>query len=308
MKWRKLGRVFEPQSRYDWMHTHASNPIVEVVAGSLVRIYFSTRDAANRASVGSLLLDLNDVAKVSGISAEPLLSPGELGTFDDSGVSIGCLLKDADETRLYYVGWNLCRTVPWRNSVGLALRNKNGKKFSRFSRAPVMDRSGVDPFSLSYPWVLRDQSGYVMWYGTNLSWGLTPDDMVHVIRRATSDDGITWNRSEHICINVEHPGEFAISKPCVLATRHGFSMWYSFRCPAYEIGYAESKDGVNWTRIDREVGIQRSSQGWDSEGISYPCVWRQRQKLYMLYNGNGFGRSGFGLAVLEGNDDKFQPA
>jgi hypothetical protein len=37
--------------------------------------------------------------------------------------------------------------------------------------------------------------------------------------------------------------------------------------------------------------------GWDSEMIEYPFVFEHDGLRYMLYNGNGYGRSGFGLAV-----------
>jgi len=33
--------------------------------------------------------------------------------------------------------------------------------------------------------------------------------------------------------------------------------------------------------------------------IEYPFVSSHQEKVYMLYNDNGFGKSGFGLAVLE---------
>ncbi|SDW04998.1 hypothetical protein SAMN05421783_101221 [Thiocapsa roseopersicina] len=81
-------------------------------------------------------------------------------------------------------------------------------------------------------------------------------------------------------------------------------MWYSFRgqsnVETYRMGYAESDDGLMWKRLDSEVGIDVSDTGWDSEMICYPRVFRHRDSLYMLYNGNGYGKTGFGLAVMEG--------
>ena len=40
---------------------------------------------------------------------------------------------------------------------------------------------------------------------------------------------------------------------------------------------------------------------WDSEMICYPYVFEHKDDLYMLYNGNDYGKTGFGLAVLEGS-------
>jgi hypothetical protein len=85
-------------------------------------------------------------------------------------------------------------------------------------------------------------------------------------------------------------------------------MWYCFRgsrgyrtskAESYRIGYAESPDGIAWTRLDDRAGIERSAEGWDSQMIEYPFVWVHKGRKHMLYNGNGFGESGFGWAVLE---------
>ncbi len=39
--------------------------------------------------------------------------------------------------------------------------------------------------------------------------------------------------------------------------------------------------------------------GWDSEMIDYPFDFDHKGHRYMLYNGNGYGKTGFWLAVLE---------
>ena len=46
-----------------------------------------------------------------------------------------------------------------------------------------------------------------------------------------------------------------------------------------------------------EAGLEPSGEGWDSREIAYPWVFREGGELRMLYNGNGNGRDGFGLAV-----------
>ena len=47
------------------------------------------------------------------------------------------------------------------------------------------------------------------------------------------------------------------------------------------------------------MGMDVSPNGWDSEMICYPYVFDHGRNRYMLYNGNGYGKTGFGLAVLE---------
>ena len=79
-------------------------------------------------------------------------------------------------------------------------------------------------------------------------------------------------------------------------------MWFSYRSGSgkkYRIGYATSKLGEEWELRLEEVGIDVSADGWDSEMIEYPFVFDHGGIRYMLYNGNGNGRTGFGIARLE---------
>jgi hypothetical protein len=76
-------------------------------------------------------------------------------------------------------------------------------------------------------------------------------------------------------------------------------MWYACRGETYRIGYAESADGLSWKRHDAQAGIDVSEEGWDSEMIAYPWVFDHGGRRYMLYNGNGYGETGIGLAVLD---------
>ena len=168
--------------------------------------------------------------------------------------------------------------------------------------APLLDRSNEDPYSISYPSILLDNGKYKMWYGSNLSWGVDQSEMQHVIKYAESDDLITWVRKGQVHIPLIHENEYALSKPWVIKSGNIFKMWYSYRAngkiKTYRIGYAESVDSQNWIRKDDEVNIDVSLNGWDSEMICYPSVFTLKNKLYMLYNGNGYGKTGFGIAQL----------
>lgn len=301
MKWEKLGLIFCPNNQHEWMISHAANAVAEPLEGDLYRIYFSCRDAQNRSSIGYVVIDLTEPSKVLQISNQPVLSSGELGTFDDSGASMGCLVTVEDQRYLYYLGWNLGVTVPWRNSIGLAISPTSAMAFERFSKAPLLDRHAVDPFSISYPWVMKDGDLWRMWYGSNLKWGTEQTDMAHLLKYAESTDGIHWHREGRIAIPFQSDDEYAMSKPCVIKEPGLYRMWYSYRGKSYRIGYAESEDGVNWVRLDDQVGITVSDSGWDSETIEYPNVFDHKGDRYMVYNGNAYGKTGMGLAVLASN-------
>jgi hypothetical protein len=120
-----------------------------------------------------------------------------------------------------------------------------------------------------------------------------------VIKYAESDDGIHWKRENRIAINSNSTKEYAICKPCVLRDETGYLMWFCSRGDKYRIHYARSQDGIYWERLGKDPGIDVSASGWDSEMIEYPCIFDHKGRRYMLYAGNGYGRTGFGIAVHE---------
>ena len=301
MIWKKLGHIFAPDHQYSWMQTHASPPFPYHVGGSIYRIYFSTRDDQNRSSVAYVEIDMKNPLEVLSIADKPVISIGEDGLFDDHGASISQIIEHENKHYLYYLGWNLGVTTPFRNAIGLAISDSAHGTYTKYSLAPVLDRHHVDPFTISVPWVRIENNLWRMWYGSSLAWEKNGYDICHVIKYAQSTDGINWQRSGQIHIDLLE-GESGVARPCVVRREDGYHMWYSRRIGrkvTCRIGYAFSEDGHNWQRRDDEAGITVSESGWDSEMVEYPCIFTFEEQLYMLYNGNNFGRTGFGIAVAE---------
>src|SRR3954464_3900550 len=290
--WGKLGYVYAPDGSKPWMRSHAANPIADWIDGDRFRIYFSSRDDRNRSSIASIDIDLRNPATVLDEASAPVLLPGELAMFDDSGVSIGCVLNVGDRKYLYYMGWHLTVSVPWQNALGLAVSNGPLDPFVRHSRFPIVPLDETDPYTISYPWVCNENGKFRMWYGSNIAWGPVKEDMRHLIKYAESDDGIHWARHNRIAIDFSGPEEYAICKPCVVKDQDCYRMWFCARGKAYRIYYAESDDGVTWRR-QTEPDLSVSETGWDSEMVEYPFVFDHAGARYMLYSGNTFGQTGF---------------
>jgi len=300
MKWRKLGRIFCASGQRAWMHTHAAAPIAEAIEGSLYRIYFSSRDSANRSHTGYVVIDLQQPQTILELAETAVLSPGGLGLFDDSGAMASWLTRVGNRRYLYYIGWNLGSTVPFRNALGLAISDGDAP-FVRYAPGAIIDRSLQEPHFCASCCVMKDAELWRAWYLSCTGWELRqgrPEHRYH-IKYAESDDGIHWRREGHVAIDYGNENETAISRPSVLRDTDGWKMWYSHRGASYRIGYAESVDGKYWLRQDQRVGIDVSPSGWDAEMIEYPFVFDHEGQRFMLYNGNDYGRSGFGLAVLD---------
>lgn len=297
MSWRKLGHLYMPDGSRPWARAYAANPVAEQVDGDLYRIYFSSRDERNRSSIGWIEIDIRKPFEILAEAEEPVLRPGELAMFDDSGASIGCVVPVGGRRYLYYMGWHLTVTVPWQNTLGLAISTDGGDSFERHSRFPVVPLDETDPYTISYPWVMQDGGNFRMWYGSNIAWGPEKRDMRHLIKYAESDDGISWTRRNHVAIDFSGPEEYAICKPCVVRDTDGYRMWFCARGKAYRIYLAESADGLVWERRSAP-DLTVSESGWDSEMVEYPFVFDHEGQRYLLYSGNTFGKTGFGIAIL----------
>ena len=227
------------------------------------RIYFSPRDPQGRSHIYSMALigwTLADLREEA--------VPGVPGTYDDAG----CMVSYVTPDNIYYVGWNRSVAVPFRNSIGLI---RAGEKL----HYPILDRNRYDPVGVASCWHgLRYYTSFLGWENGRPRY--------HIVNREPHSPAITFKNTET---------EWAITRPCVM----GDEMFYCYRGDEYRIGYATRKDGI-WTRRDEEAGIVPSGDGFDAHAVCYPCVFERDGARYMLYNGDGYGRTGFGIAILEG--------
>lgn len=301
VQWEKKGLLLVPQTKLWWQKSHIMLPTVEKLEGDIHRVYFSGRDEHNRSVIGYADVKVKD-RNISLLSyaEEPVLVSGKLGTFDDNGVTPSCLINHEGKKYLYYIGWNSGSTTRMGLIAGLAISGDGGKTFHRNSAAPLLERTNREPYSiLTAPFVIKEETGWRLYYVSCEGW-IHKDLPLYNIKYAESDDGIHWKREGHICIDLKSGKETALARPCVLKEEGLYKMWFSYKDPAigYRIGYAESGDGKNWTRMDEAAGIDVSESGWDSEMIEYSFVFVHEGIKYMLYNGNGYGSNGAGYAVL----------
>lgn len=299
MKWIKKGQIFTLSNSLENKKTHASNPLAIHLEEDVFRVFYSIRNEENKSSVS--YVDIDIVAeKVVNDCQSTIFGFGLEDSFYSHGVSIGNCYSQNGNDYILFMGWQIRGDNHWRGDVGrLQLLNK--KELILDPQDPFMKSDDIDTISLSYPWVVYDEGIYKMWYGTTLDWTSDNGEMIHVIKYATSIDGLNWNK-HGIAIPYEIGIAQAFSRPTVIIDTKGYHMWYSYRSgdgTKYRIGYSFSQDGLHWERQHDNVGIDVASSGWDSEMICYPYVFEHKGNTYMLYNGNDYGKTGFGLAILE---------
>lgn len=306
MKWQKLGLLYcpSPVGRHPKLLSHVANPLPVQLEGDVYRVFYSGRDTDNRSSIGAVDIDIVR-REVICEHQQPFFQHGPEGSFYADGVSIGnCYTVDGKQYMLF-MGWQSPKDGHWRGDVGRLIVQQD-LRLELDLDTPFMGGDDVDSISLSYPWVLESpEGGFQMWYGSTATWDAGNGEMLHVINYATSPDGHSWQR-EGLAVPYELGRAQAFSRPTVTRNSFGeFDMWFSFRSGSgekYRIGHAISSDSRSWTLSLETAGIDVSTNGWDSEMIEYPFVLVHDNQRYMFYNGNGYGKSGFGLAVL--TDDR----
>ena len=308
MKWIKKGLIFKTEKQFDWMNSHAQCPTA-ILLEDRIRIFFSAR-LENQQSLPTYIdVEKENPQKIIYLNPNPVLERGRRGTFDENGIIPSCFVYKDNQLYFYYAGWSQGKNVPYKNFTGMAISKDNGLTFTKFTEAPVFSLNQFDPLSATGPCIIFKDNEYIAIYSTGIDWLEIDGKLEHTyqLTYATSKDAIHWESSGKMIIDPVNEFE-ADCKPAIIEHNGIYHMWFStrgshnFRKPgntAYRLGYAFSTDMIQWTRDDANSGIDISEEGWDSEMICYPSITRYKNKLYMFYNGNGFGKSGFGYAELE---------
>jgi len=311
MKWIKKGLIFSFDKKNKWNEKgYTSIPTIYKVNNKVLRIYYTARDYKNRTNISYIEVEANNPTNILYKHDKSILQYGKLGMFDDSGAMVSYVADVGNEVWMFYIGWNVRNTIAYHNSIGLAISKDGGVSFEKFSEGPLFDRTYKEPYFNAAPYILREKGIWKMWYSSNTDWveyNEKSEPFYH-IKYAESDNGVDWKREGKVAIDYKDENECGIVRACVLKDNDTYKMWYAHRNlenyrtnknDSYRIGYAESNNGIDWIRKDEEVGIEVSESGWDSEMIEYPFVYDHNDSRYMIYNGNTFGKSGFGYAILE---------
>lgn len=317
MRWIKKGLIFNPADHHlDFDCTdYAQSPQV-LVYDDFVRVYFSTRkkDETGKFISRIVFVDYDkNFSKIIDYSKSEVLPLGELGCFDEHGVFPINPLRHGKDIFAFTCGWSRRISVPIETSIGFAISHDDGVTFEKVGKGPVLTSSLREPMLVGDGFARTFNGIFHMWYIYGKHWLNASDNepvaRVYKIAHATSSDGINWVKDSGRQIVEDVIGEYECQAlPTVIKIENRYHMFFCYRYATdfranpkrgYRLGYAYSEDLKSWNRDDANKGIDVSSSGWDSEMMCYPHVFEAFGKIYLLYNGNMFGKYGFGLAELE---------
>ncbi len=313
MKWEKLGKIFDPTVAENVPGIFAQSPQV-LVFDEFVRIYFSTRvtDPKNGkylSHVAYIEMD-KSFRKILKRSDQPVIALGVPGSFDEHGIFPINLVRNGNEVWAYTCGWSRRVSVSVETGIGLAISTNEGVSFEKAGPGPVLTASMQEPFLVGDAFVYRESEGWHMWYIFGTKWIDSREEetaRVYKIGYAYSTNGIEWIKAGRQILTDKLNENECQALPTVIFFAGRYHMYFCYREAigfrqqkgrGYRLGYAWSDDLENWVRADENAGIGLSEAGWDSEMMCYPHVFHCDNDIYMLYNGNEFGKYGFGLARL----------
>jgi hypothetical protein len=305
MKWVDYGQIFNTDKHG---LDYAKSPQA-IVLDDFIRIYFTACKPDNGKLISYVcFVDFDKQFKNILRISKDVLSGGDLGCFDEHGIFPFSPVKAGGAIYGYTGGISRRVSVSVDSGIGLTISHDNGETFERFGNGPVVTSSLHEPFLVIDGFVREYKGSFHMWYIFGTDWikfnENIPPDRIYKITHAVSNDGIKWEKDNVQIITdvIEHEAQ---ALPTVIKWQNKYHMMFCYRHAydfrtnfqrSYRLGYAVSDDLFQWQRNDSVAFI--CEQSWAREMICYPNLFECDNKLYLLYNGNEFGKHGFGLAKL----------
>lgn len=313
MKWKKLGKIFDPtEHKLPFNCNEFAQSPQALVFDDFVRIYFSSRQSDNGKFLSHICFADFDKGfkKVLKVSDSKVIQLGKLGSFDEHGIFPFSPVRVNEKIFAYTCGWSRRVSVSVETSTGLAVSDDNGLSFQKIGDGPVLTSSLHEPFLVGDSFVQKIDNMFHMWYIYGLRWSRVPGEelpaRVYKIGYAHSPDGISWVKLGRQLIPDKLDSDECQALPTIIYHNNEYHMVFCYRHATgfrnnkergYKLGYASSINKTDWVRKDDDMEIDFTAD-WESAMQCYPNLFNCDGKIYLLYNGNEFGKRGFGLAEL----------
>ena len=284
-----------PAGAWDSLYIEHSSVVFD---GTKYHMYYDGTSAVlEQASIGHATSD-DGISWEKDLANNPVLVHGPAGDWDDEFVGIASVLFDGSLFHMWFTG-GIGSASLYR--IGYAT-SPDGVTWTKYDNAattnppytesdPVLMPSAAgrwDSYGVEAPTVIQEGESYTMWYnGYTNSFGAR-------IGRATSTNGINWIK-DTANNPVIYPGsnstweEGFIRQGCVVFDQKNSAYLFFYYAGEFykhfQIGYAWSYDGINWTKYSYPVLPLGSAGSWDDTQVMGPWVILEKDTLRMWYTG-----------------------
>jgi predicted GH43/DUF377 family glycosyl hydrolase len=163
--------------------------------------------------------------------------------------------------------------------------------WEKYSGNPVLSPGQSDSwenYGVYAPFVLKHGDTLKMWYTGSKGYD------VQQIGYAISFDGINWQKYQHNpVLKVGAPGSWDsryVGYSEIIIIDNTYHMWYGghddFSNPSFQIGYATSPDGINWTKYaGNPVFPLGDTEEWESATLAGGSIFFDGDTFHLWYGG-----------------------
>lgn len=294
--WVRIGWIDPPVGIGEWCSSHLSMPFCIAKNSNEFRVFFNSRDSDKRSHIGWVDFDLNskNISKMN-FGSLPIVSPGIPGEFDEHGVSGSYYEIESGLLRIWNFGWRRSSGLAWTNAIGL-VEKRNDKIDSISSNRLIMQSNDFEKYGAAYPYLISKGSLRYMFYGAFDVYGIPSLNETYsfISKRALIGSDLAISSRVNMINHLS--GQSAQSRPCIIKDGEGYRAWISVKGEGYVIRSAFSSDLSNWHWSEDEFGLEPSGLNGEISEVCYSHVVDVMNSRFMFYNGDGFGKTGIGIA------------
>lgn len=296
-EWERRGLVFAaPGNGLACSHAMLPTPLV---LNDRIRVYVACCDEDLRGRIFRVDLDRDDPRRVIEFGPAPVLDLGPAGAFDEHGVNPSHIVARDGRLLLYYIGWQrISAGVPYTLFAGLALSDDGGLSFRRHGTGQILHSVPRERFFRTAPFVFPDGTDWRMLYiggGEFLDSAAGKRLPTYSLCETSSADGYRWDAptAPSLLEPDRASGDIGWGRPVLWQENENTNLLISRRAvTGYTLRQVRAEGGnLHWSTL-----LPGATEGWESSMTCFGATCRSGDWEYMFYNGNQYGRSGFGLA------------
>ena len=171
----------------------------------------------------------------------------------------------------------------------------------------MLDRVQDENMLRSMPKIIQDGNKFKMWYAANCfaqsTWLKNKDFKLqprYAEKYLESKELLRWSGNGESVLNFSNDDEHGLFIGSIWLEDGIYKCIYNIRSlsKGYRLGYAESKDGKDFQRMDEKLNLDVTPGDFDSEMMCYAKLIKLPEKTYIFYSGNHYGMGGIGYAEL----------
>lgn len=297
MAWTPLGRIMQATGGA-LGRSHAMLP-TPLLMDDRLRVFFAMCDADLRGRTFFADLSLEFPHPVMSVEERPVFDLGPAGAFDCDGVNPLQVLRRGDRLLMLYVGWR--RDVdgaPYTLFTGLAESRDEGLSFERL-RAPLLPPSPAERWfrTAAFAWPEGEEWRLLYIAGGRFIPGPGKALPIYSLKAARSPALEAWPaEGEELLAPDAGAGELGYGRPAVWRDGAEETLLISRRTmDGYELLQTPLAGALKGQADFRPV-LTHPREDWERQMTCFGMPVRMGDRELLFYNGDGFGRSGFGAA------------